>query len=69
MKDQEKIIELNTLRVLINSLKFQLRELNSVNKNIDNLKSKLNSEEYQEEKRENIEISSRPDQISEFSNE
>lgn len=31
--------ELNTLKVLIQSLKYQLGNLNSVNKNIDNLKS------------------------------
>lgn len=33
--------EINILKVLINSLKSQLGELDSVNKNIDNLNSEL----------------------------
>ncbi len=38
-KIQEEIPEFNTLKVLLQSLKFQLGDLKNVNKNIDNLKS------------------------------
>jgi len=41
-KNQEEIPEVNTLKVLLQSLKYQLGDLKSVNKNIENLKSELN---------------------------
>ena len=44
--------ELNTLKVLLQSLKYQLEELDSVNKNIDNLDSELKGGNKQEKKRE-----------------
>lgn len=50
-KFQKESPELNTLKILIQSLKYQLGDLKSVNKNIENLKSELNGGLYQKEKR------------------
>lgn len=43
--------ELNTLRVLLQSLKYQLRELDSVNKNIDKLEVELKGDNKQEKRK------------------
>jgi len=40
-KTKKETPELNTLKVLLQSLENQFQELDSVNKNIDNLKSEL----------------------------
>jgi len=50
-KTKKETPELNTLKVLLQSLENQFQELDSVNKNIDNLKSELKWGTYQEEKR------------------
>lgn len=42
----------NTLKVLLQSLKYQLRDLKSVNMNIENLKPELSGGSFQGEKRE-----------------
>ena len=55
-KTEKEIPEFNMLKVLLQSLKYQLGDLNSVNKNIENLKPGLNGGMNQEEKRESKEI-------------
>lgn len=47
---QNNVPELNTLDVLLQSLKYQLKELDLVNKNIDKLKLELKGESNQEKK-------------------
>ena len=51
-KAQEETPELNTLKVLLQSLKYQLKELDLTNKNIDNLKAKIKRGSYQKGKKE-----------------
>lgn len=54
-KMEKETPKLNTLKVLLQSLKNQFLELNSVNNNIDNLKLELKGG-YKEEKRKSKEI-------------
>lgn len=49
---QEETPEFNTLKALLQSLKYQLKELNLTNKNIDNLKVGIKRGLYQKEKKE-----------------
>lgn len=53
-KTKKKTPELNTLNVLLQSLENQFQKLDSVNKNIDNLKSELKGGSFQG-KREKVE--------------
>lgn len=49
---QEDIKELRTLKVLTHSLKYQLKELDSVNKRIDKLDSELQGDNNNANRRE-----------------
>ena len=53
-KTKKETPELNTLKVLLQSLKYQLGDLKSVNKNIDKLEVELNGGSHQGERREKV---------------
>lgn len=51
-KTEKETPKLNTITVLIKSLKYQLEDLKSINKNIDKLEAELKWGSHQEEKKE-----------------